>query len=143
MDCNRAFMVLTRGPFPSGAPEDWQVQQHIEGCPDCWQLAEALRPAGDVFHEAISPSEGRDLPGYWGGPNLEQSSASHRLRGGGVSVAHRARLATPQVQRPLLSTDSLAEAAGWREVAALLFVAGSLASVAISLAWLWQWRFGA
>lgn len=141
-------MVLTRGPFPSGAPEDWQVQQHIEGCPDCWQLAEALRPAGDVFHEAISPSEGRDLPGYWGGPNLEpapapqRSGTSHQL-GGVIGLAPHARLARTQVQRRTMAAEPLTEAAGWREVAALLVVAGSLASVAISLAWLWKWRFGA
>jgi hypothetical protein len=136
-------MVLTRGPFPSGAPEDWQVQQHLEGCPDCWQLAEALRPAGDVFHEAISPSEGRDLPGYWGGPSLGSPSGSRRVGGGVVGFAAQARLAPLRAQQRLMAKDPLVESAGWREIGALLIVAGSLASVAISLAWLWQWRFGA
>ena len=34
-------------------------------CPECRQLAEALRPALELFQEAISPEESQDLPGYW------------------------------------------------------------------------------
>ena len=66
MDCDQVFFVLTRGPFPSGAAEDVAVEHHLERCTSCWQIAEALRPAGDLFQEAISPVESRDLPGYWG-----------------------------------------------------------------------------
>jgi hypothetical protein len=29
-------------------------------------LAEALRPALEVFQEAVPPAESRELPGYWG-----------------------------------------------------------------------------
>jgi hypothetical protein len=66
MDCNQVFMILTRGPFPTGESWDEQVESHLEQCADCWRLAEALRPALEVFQEAVPPSEGRDLPGYWG-----------------------------------------------------------------------------
>jgi hypothetical protein len=66
MDCNQVFMILTRGPFPTGEPWDEEVEAHLEKCADCWQLAEALRPALEVFQEAIPPAESRDLPGYWG-----------------------------------------------------------------------------
>jgi hypothetical protein len=66
MDCNQVFMILTRGPFPTGESWDEQVETHLERCADCWRLAEALRPALEVFQEAVPPSEGRDLPGYWG-----------------------------------------------------------------------------
>jgi hypothetical protein len=66
MDCDRVFMILTRGPFPTGEPWDEQVEAHLESCADCWRLAEALRPALEVFQEAVPPSESRDLPGYWG-----------------------------------------------------------------------------
>jgi hypothetical protein len=66
MDCDQVFMILTRGPFPTGESWDEQVETHLETCADCWRLAEALRPASDVFQEAVPPSEGRDLPGYWG-----------------------------------------------------------------------------
>lgn len=70
MDCNGVFNVLTRGPFPSGSPQDAAqellVEEHLERCHDCWRLAEAFRPAADLFHESIPPAESRDLPGYWG-----------------------------------------------------------------------------
>ncbi len=66
MDCDQVFMILTRGPFPTGEPWDEQVETHLETCGDCWRLAEALRPALEVFQEAVPPAESRDLPGYWG-----------------------------------------------------------------------------
>ncbi|MFO0791698.1 MAG: hypothetical protein U0805_19730 [Pirellulales bacterium] len=66
MDCDQVFMILTRGPFPTGEAWDELVEEHLETCGDCWRLAEALRPALEIFQEAVPPSEGRDLPGYWG-----------------------------------------------------------------------------
>ena len=66
MDCDQVFTILTRGPFPTGEPWDEQVEAHLENCSDCWRLAEALRPALELFQEAIPPAESRDLPGYWG-----------------------------------------------------------------------------
>lgn len=65
MDCDRVFFVLTAGPFPTGGPEDRAVIAHLDCCYSCQQIAEALRPATDTFHEAVPASEGRDLPGYW------------------------------------------------------------------------------
>jgi hypothetical protein len=59
-------MILTRGPFPTGEPWDEQVEAHLESCSDCWRLAEALRPAIEVFQEAVPAAESRELPGYWG-----------------------------------------------------------------------------
>jgi hypothetical protein len=66
MDCDRVFVILTRGPFPTGHPSDELVESHLEECGDCWRLAEALRPALEMFQEAVPPAESRDLPGYWG-----------------------------------------------------------------------------
>lgn len=66
MDCDHVFMILTRGPFPTGESWDEEVEAHLETCAECWRLAEALRPALEVFQEAVPPAEGRDLPGYWG-----------------------------------------------------------------------------
>jgi hypothetical protein len=66
MDCDQVFMILTRGPFPTGEPWDEQVEAHLESCSECWRLAEALRPAIEVFQEAVPAAESRDLPGYWG-----------------------------------------------------------------------------
>ncbi|HEX5471058.1 MAG TPA: hypothetical protein VFW73_04190 [Lacipirellulaceae bacterium] len=66
MDCDQVFMILTRGPFPTGEIWDEQVEAHLEACAECWRLAEALRPALEVFQEAVPPAESRELPGYWG-----------------------------------------------------------------------------
>ncbi len=66
MDCDQVFIILTRGPFPTGEAWDEQVEAHLESCAECWRLAEALRPALEVFQEAIPPAESRELPGYWG-----------------------------------------------------------------------------
>jgi hypothetical protein len=81
MDCDQVFMILTRGPFPTGESWDEQVETHLERCADCWRLAEALRPALEVFQEAVPPSEGRDLPGYWGDARPSSSAVAELQRG--------------------------------------------------------------
>ena len=64
MNCDQVFDVLTRGPFPTGTACDTPVEAHLRVCPECRRLADALRPALELFQEAISPEESRDLPGY-------------------------------------------------------------------------------
>lgn len=66
MNCDQVFDVLTRGPFPSGTSIDANVELHLAACHDCRQLADALRPAVDMFHEAMPHDEHDDLPGYRG-----------------------------------------------------------------------------
>lgn len=65
MNCDQVFDVLTRGPFPTGDPCDASVEAHLNECAECRRLAEALRPALELFQEAVDPEESRDLPGYW------------------------------------------------------------------------------
>ena len=65
MNCDQVFDILTRGPFPTGTECDAGVEAHLAACPECRRLAEALRPAIELFQEAIGPEESRDLPGYW------------------------------------------------------------------------------
>lgn len=77
MDCDQVFMILTRGPFPTGEAWDEQVETHLETCGDCWRLAEALRPALEIFQEAVPPAEGRNLPGYWGDARPSSSPLGH------------------------------------------------------------------
>lgn len=64
--CDEVFEILTRGPFPTGAPSDGIVESHLTHCDACRQLAEALRPAVELFQEAVTPEESRTLPSYWG-----------------------------------------------------------------------------
>lgn len=80
MDCDQVFMILTRGPFPTGELWDEDVEAHLETCGDCWRLAEALRPALEVFQEAVPPAESRDLPGYWGDARPGASLVSELAR---------------------------------------------------------------
>jgi hypothetical protein len=66
LNCDQVFEVLTRGPFPTGDAIDAPVERHLGCCHECRALAEALRPAIELFHESIEPEESRDLPGYHG-----------------------------------------------------------------------------
>jgi hypothetical protein len=66
IDCNEVFDILTRGPFPSGGEHDEAVEHHLRSCHDCRQLAEALRPAVELFHECLSEQEAKALPEYHG-----------------------------------------------------------------------------
>jgi hypothetical protein len=66
MNCDQVFDILTRAPFPSGEATDTDVEHHLRACHECRQLAEALRPAVDLFHESIPADESFDLPGYMG-----------------------------------------------------------------------------
>ena len=66
MNCDRVFDILTRGPFPTGDPTDEQVERHLAACHDCRRLSEALRPAVEMFHEALTPEASHQLPGYRG-----------------------------------------------------------------------------
>jgi hypothetical protein len=96
MDCERVFMILTRGPFPTGEAWDEEVEAHLEPCADCWRLADALRPALEVFQEAVPAAESRDLPGYWGDarPAAEVlSELSHPV--GRTALAADVRLSRP------------------------------------------------
>ena len=74
MDCDQVFSILTRGPFPTGESWDEAVETHLEKCASCWRLAEALRPAMEVFQEAVPAAESRDLPGYWGDARPDSDS---------------------------------------------------------------------
>jgi hypothetical protein len=69
VDCDQVFEVLTRGPFPTGEAIDGPVERHLATCHECRALAEALRPAMELLHEAIDAEESRDLPGYYGAPS--------------------------------------------------------------------------
>jgi hypothetical protein len=66
IDCNEVFDILTRGPFPSGGEHDQAVEHHLRSCHDCRQLAEALRPAVELFHESLTAQEATNLPEYHG-----------------------------------------------------------------------------
>lgn len=98
MNCDQVFDRLTRGPFPGGGAddggaEDAGVERHLQFCHDCRQLAEALRPAVSLLHEALI-DQADELPSYSGA--LPQTESD-------VAVAIMLR---PQAQPVAASTDS-------------------------------------
>lgn len=106
MDCEEIFGWLTSGPFPTGLSEDADIEAHLTICPDCASLAEALRPAPDLFHESLTPSESRDLPGY---------------RGQALGDPAQVTTATRSQHQTLRQSTALSEAIGRLATATYLF----------------------
>jgi len=77
--CEEVFDILTRGPFPSGHDHDEAVEHHLRCCHDCRQLAEALRPAVELFHECLSAEEVDSLPEYHGNVTPLTQPTARRL----------------------------------------------------------------
>ena len=135
MDCDQVFMILTRGPFPAGDPWDDEVEDHLEICSDCWRLAEALRPAVEVFQEAVPPAEGRDLPGYWG--DARPTAAVGQLE----RTAARTALATDvrQASQPYYGHELPPLSAGFPvDLFRAAVVASTLTATAVGLTHLWR-----
>ncbi|MCO6043155.1 hypothetical protein NG895_04495 [Aeoliella sp. ICT_H6.2] len=133
MDCDQVFMVLTSGPFPTGDPSDVDVEEHLERCPECWRFAEALRPAHDVFEEAVPASEGRDLPGYWGDA-IPARAAIAQVQQTALQTASRER--SPRPAQAMYYTPIVAHAtAGWHDVARIAVITVGIIAVAGILAW--------
>ncbi len=124
MNCEHVFDVLTRGPFPAGDPDDDAVLEHLEVCPSCHRLAEALRPALELFQEAVSAEEGRDLPGFW-----VELNERPRLIAESSAVARIASLPRAMQSRVAPARAWLKERSGQpfsRLVAATMIAAGAV-----------------
>src|SRR5262245_32256833 len=123
MNCDQVFDILTRGPFPTGTPCDSGVEAHLEGCPECRRLAEALRPALELFQEAVGPEESRDLPGYWCAVATDRKQPL-------VSYAHEPQPAPARTWTQVKLRKNWSALAAWRFAAllALGVMAGSLMS---------------
>lgn len=136
MNCDQVFMVLTSGPFPTGNPSDIAVEDHLERCPECWRIAEALRPADNVFAESVPAGEGRDLPGYWGDAMPARSAMAQvqqtALRTADISAARRS------VRVAYCAPHSAADMVGWRDVVRIMSFLLLVGSAAFSVAWWWQ-----
>ncbi|WP_442483523.1 hypothetical protein [Aeoliella sp. SH292] len=134
MDCDQVFMVLTSGPFPTGDRSDVAVEEHLECCASCWRIAEALRPAHDLFEEAVPASESRDLPGYWGDavPARLAMADVQQTALRTAALARRARpLAQPVPLAPLPSPTT-----NWSRIAAVAALVLSFSSLAAVLTWI-------
>lgn len=99
--CDEVFDILTRGPFPTGAPSDGVVESHLVHCEACRQLAEALRPAVELFQEAVTPEESRTLPSYWGEVGPAYSPWAQRREPGGIDLVQRPAFLARRVRQRL------------------------------------------
>jgi hypothetical protein len=136
MDCDQVFSVLTRGPFPTGDSSDVAVELHLERCDECWRIAEALRPAHDLFEESIPADETRDLPGYWG------DTAASRTAYAQVQASAIRTATAPRIGRPSRATGfaprGVPETIGWFDVMRITSFLLLLSCAAFGMAWLWQ-----
>lgn len=133
MDCDQVFMVLTSGPFPTGDASDVDVEQHLERCPSCWRFAEALRPAHDVFEEAVPASEGRDLPGYWGDA-VPARTAIAQVQQTALRTASLERSAQPA--RTMYCTPMVVQrTAVWHDLARVAVMTAGVVAIAAIVAW--------
>lgn len=116
--CDEVFDILTRGPFPSGHEHDDAVEHHLRCCHDCRQLAEALRPAVELFHECLSADEADSLPEYHGSVTPLQQPLSRSLPRdmSEISLAHDAPI--------VVAWDRSAEIAAQRQQRRMLLAHG-------------------
>ena len=142
MDCDEVIAVLFRGPFPSGAPTDDAVERHLYECGSCAEIAEGLKPAPDLFHEALTPRENQSLPGYHGSfgcdalaPGFGSASVGPTSPSGALAPTVQSRparvdhaLAEPRVA-PAANTGA------WVRTAVALAVVGSILVAASGLGW--------
>jgi hypothetical protein len=107
LNCDQVFDVLTRGPFPTGEPEDDAVERHLRACHDCRQLAEALRPAVALLHEAIETDEASELPEYQGALPWKRPERRRRLSLARLAAAREGMAESGDLRRGTARSEDL------------------------------------
>jgi len=133
VNCDQVFDVLTRGPFPTGDHTDEAVELHLAACHECRQMAEALRPAVALLHEAVSKEEALELPEYQGSlpePDPFENDDVRRLQLGLRMLDRRPPRTTSHAARKSRREDF--DAGRWLNAARL--IAASV--LIVSLGWL-------
>jgi hypothetical protein len=74
LTCDEIFESLTAAPVVEGSDNAKAIQDHIADCDSCAQLAEALKPATHLIHEAMPVELRAELPVY-----LADEDASSRI----------------------------------------------------------------
>jgi hypothetical protein len=107
VNCDQVFEVLTRGPFPTGELEDEAVERHLWACHECRQLAEALRPAVALLHEAIGNDEATALPEYQGALPWKRPDRARRLSIARLALEKGDAEASPEAVRVSLAPSAV------------------------------------
>lgn len=125
-NCDQVFDVLTRGPFPAGEPSDDAVEQHLRACHDCRCLAEALRPAVALLHEAIASDDACGLPEYQGALAERRSPGRNMLSPRPLPRGMRQLSHSPMISRPRPQADNLLKLVRLTAAAMLVVALGIL-----------------
>lgn len=126
MNCDQVFDELTRGPFPTGRVTDASVERHLARCSACRRLAIALRPAVELFEEAIRPEDSHGLPSYWGEaaePYSAPRDATFATLEEEISLARRTRRRWTAAQR----ARGVIPVRAWEDCDRLLRFCGAMA----------------
>ena len=62
--CDEVFELLTAAPIPTDSDEADAIREHNKTCDSCRQLADALRPACHLIHEALPRDSRTGLPAF-------------------------------------------------------------------------------
>ncbi len=130
LNCDQVFEVLTRGPFPSGDPQDEAVERHLRACHECRQLAEALRPAVALMHEAVSSEEAEQLPEYQGSLPWQRRPGRRMFATAHLAISPNQ---PPPVVRKSVPAERLGQARRPQFVSAIRVIAASLIMAALGL----------
>jgi hypothetical protein len=123
--CDEVFDILTRGPFPTGAPSDGIVESHLGHCDECRRLADALRPALELLQEAVTPEESRTLPCYGGSSASELEPWNHATAGDSSKTLVATR-------RPVVRRPAVLVARAWPWASSARFVAAALVGLVLA-----------
>ena len=63
-ECDTVFLLLTAGSAKHSDHNSTTIARHLEHCASCRSIAEALRPALHLVHEALPHADQIDLPVY-------------------------------------------------------------------------------
>lgn len=123
--CDEVFDILTRGPFPTGAPSDGIVENHLGHCDECRRLADALRPALELLQEAVTPEESRTLPRYGGSSTCEVEPWNHAASIGSSKTLVATR-------RMVVRRPAVLAARAWPWASSARFVAAALLGLVLA-----------
>lgn len=95
LKCDDVFDLLTAGPLDeSGSDQASDVNEHLRNCDSCRDLAEAMRPALHILHEALPADQLNGLPVYLSASDRAVRDIMHQVRSAPTTQQEQSRLGT-------------------------------------------------